>query len=294
MMRLLVLAAAALFPLVGTPVARAQLDMPDPGYVPQPPPLVWDTIPYGGKRRDQIRRVKNRLKGKPPIVIWVDSAGSVGENYRYETGWMPFYLFDNRFAVAGVHPWHRKQVAAAEHLARTADGIAEIVRRADKLGYDGSRLILVGEGWGGQTAALLGTDPAWLQAAGVPFGSIRGVILFDAAGFDLAAHLRAADRYRRKQLDKLIGEESDAEARLSPIMQAAAPNAPRFLFHLIDEDRVRKAETEAFAEALRAGDSEVEIRAVRRTLPKSLSTMPGYRTHPEYDPMLRFLREATR
>jgi hypothetical protein len=128
----------------------------------------------------------------------------------------------------------------------------------------------------------------------VPFDSLRGVILFDAAGFDLASHLSTADRYRRKQLTNLIGEETGAEARLSPIMQAAAPNAPRFLFHLIDEDRVRKAETEAFAEALEAGGSEVEVRAVRRTLPKSLSTMPGYRTHPEYDPMLRFLREATR
>jgi hypothetical protein len=150
MNKLFPFAAAALALLADVGPASAQFDMPDPGYVPEPPPLVWDTIPYGGKRRDQIRRVKNRLKGKPAIVIWVDSAGSVGENYRYETGWMPFYLFDNRFAVAGVHPWHRKQLPTIEHLARTAEGIAEIVRRADKFGYDGSRLILVGEGGPGR------------------------------------------------------------------------------------------------------------------------------------------------
>jgi arylformamidase len=285
-------AVAALLVLVGAPTARAQLDMEAPGLIPKPPTLVWDTIVYGPNRRDQIWRVRNKLKGRPPIVIWVHGQGSIAERYRYDTSWMPFYLFDNGFAVTNLLPWHRKRPAGAIHVAKVAEGVAEIVRRAERLGYDGSRLVLLGEGWDGQVAALLGTDPSWLQAVGVPFESVRGVILFDASGFDLTAHLREADQWRRKQLLELIGSEGGTE-KLSPLAQAAAPNAPRFLFHVIDEDRVRRRETEAFAAALKAGGSDAEIRPVRRTLPDSLSTQPGHRTHPEYHHLLRFLKEAT-
>ena len=281
----LLLLAAADPPLGETVHTPPQVEEKD-----LPPPLLWDDFRYGPRHGDKIDRVVNPIKGRPPVVVTLYGHEDLSRASRYETLWLDSYLFDHKLLPMRVRTDYNAHRNGVEHVATIAAGIAEIVRRAPKLGYDAGRIVLVGNGWGAQVAALLATDPAWLEAAGVPSSSIRAVILLDGFGLDLEGERSAADSRLRKEIDRMLGGEPPA--RLSPLRHAAAPNAGRFLFYLLPDAPQAADRTERLAEALRQAGGEVEVKRLRRTRSRVWPSYPGHPEHSEGDALARFLREA--
>src|SRR6185503_7619643 len=79
----------------------------------------------------------------------------------------------------------------------------------------------------------VGTDPFYLGAHHLAIGTIGCVVLLDGAGYDVAAQLRQAGPLLRSLYRRAFGDDTAFQARVSPIAQAAAPNAGRFLiFHI--------------------------------------------------------------
>lgn len=255
-----------------------------------PPNLVWDSFSYGEHRGDSVDRVVNPLTGRPPVVVTVYGHEELGRPARYERAWLNHYFFEHKLLPMSVHPDSNGHRSGAEHVAAMARGIGEIVRRASRLGYDGDRIVLVGSGWGGQVAALLATDPAWLEAEGVPLSSIRAVLILDGFGLDLEAQLESADSRLRKEIGKML--DGEAPARLSPLRHAAAPNAARFLFYVPPDAPEAAARTQALAAALRAAGTQAEVRPVRQSRSDIWTTYPGHPRHPESESLGRWLREA--
>jgi acetyl esterase/lipase len=254
----------------------------------QPPNLVWDTFRWGPERDDRIRYVANPLKGRPPVVVMIGGFGLSGED-RYDTGWIASFLHGRGWLPMWVGFKPEDDWSADEELAKLTAGIAGVVREAEKRGYDGTRIVLLGTGWGAGTAALLATDHSLLEKAGVPLASIRGVIALDPNGLDFAATVRDADRFRRKQLEEVLAGDPGAAARLSPLTHAAAPNAPMFLFHAIGQDSRRYGEAQALAEALRQAGSDARLRNVKRSGWRSWSTYAGHPANPDNESLATFL-----
>jgi hypothetical protein len=190
-------AAFLLFAVVA-PAPAAAMQLPQLEDKDLPPGLVSDAFSYGKRPGDRIDRVVNPLKGRPPVVVTVYSQEDLSRPGRYDGAWLDHYFFDHQLLPMSVLQDRNGHRSGAEHVAAVAAGIGEIVRRAPKLGYDASRIVLVGSGWGGQVAALLATDPAWLEAEGVPLSSIRAVFILDGFGLDLEAQLDSADAGTRK------------------------------------------------------------------------------------------------
>lgn len=290
MIALHVLAAFLLLVQSDPPAGPMAQSNPEAEEKDLPPPLLWDDFGYAPGKRERIGRVVNPIKGRPPVAIFVSGPGHVRRPSRYDTIWLDHYLFERKFLPMSFWSARYDDPGAAEHASRAAAAIAEIVRRASDLGYDASRIVLVGNGWGGGTAALLATDPSWLQAAGVPFSALRGVLILDGYGLDLAAERAAADARSRKQVDKML--DGAPPARLSPQDHMAAPNAPRFLLFAPPDDPAARLRSEKFAAGLRAAGASAEVRMVKRTRSRAWSTYPGHTRHPENAGLARFLESA--
>src|SRR4051812_24143930 len=168
------------------PGDQANLDVVKIGTRPSTAPVTphFESFKFGIDSQGSVEIDAARLKGKPPIIIEVTGWRSSD----LSTDWIPWFVHKNGYRFATVHAeWKSTEKLADAQAASLARGIAALVAKADQYGFDPHRIILRGSAIGGNFAVLLATDPSYLEQAGVPFASIRGVVSFDGAGFDLVA-----------------------------------------------------------------------------------------------------------
>jgi acetyl esterase/lipase len=123
-----------------------------------------------------------------------------------------------------------------------------------------SRIALVGHSAGAHLVALVGTDPAYLRGAGLSLGDIAGVVPLDGAAYDVAAQLEDGPRVMQSRYRAAFGADPARHAKLSPTVQAGAPDAARFLILHVERDD-GKRQSEALGQALRRAGVSAEVRA---------------------------------
>jgi len=142
-----------------------------------------------------------------------------------------------------------------QQAADVASAVAALKARAGSLGFDGRRIALIGHSAGAQLVALVGTDPAYLRGAGLSFADIAGVIPLDGAAYDVTTQPGAA---RMEMFRQAFGSDPARQAKLSPTLQAAAPNVSEFLvLHVQRADGIQQSRD--LAAALERGGSHVTI-----------------------------------
>ena len=152
-------------------------------------------------------------------------------------------------------------VASVEQQAAdVAAALAWLRGHAVQQGIDADRIVLAGHSAGAQLVALVGTDPRYLAAAGLSLNAIRGVIALDGAGYDVPRKIADAGPMLRSTYRDAFGDDLDRQRALSPVFQAAAPNAPAFL--LVHVDRADStSQSEALGAALRRAGADVQVAA---------------------------------
>jgi len=202
---------------------------------------------------------------KKPLVLFVHGGGwslgdrkqSVGAKAAHFTG------TGHVFASTGYRLVPKATVE--QQAADVAAAIAALRKDAARFGIDPDRIALVGHSAGAHLAALVATDTAYLDKAGVPRSAIRGVVLLDGAGYDVARQMAGLDG-RDGPLGKLyaeaFGSDPARQRRLSPTANAAAPNAGAFLVEHIATRPDSRAQSEGLAAALKAAGTAAEVVAV--------------------------------
>lgn len=121
------------------------------------------------------------------------------------------------------------------------------------------RIALVGHSAGAHLVALVGTDPAYLRGAGLSFADVDGIVALDGAAYDVPAQFADGPGIMGRTYRRAFGVEPERQARLSPTVQAGAPNAAQFLIlHVQREDGIRQSE--ALAAGLREAGTVAETR----------------------------------
>ena len=133
-----------------------------------------------------------------------------------------------------------------------ASAIAWVRANAAQEGFDAQRIVLMGHSAGAHLVALVGTDPRYLKAAGVPMNAVKGVILLDGAGYDVPAQVKAPGNLVGPMYDAAFGKDVARQKALSPTLHAAAPNVANWLILPIE----RRADSQAQSKALAAGLSK--------------------------------------
>ena len=117
------------------------------------------------------------------------------------------------------HPAHTEDCAAA---------LAWAFSHAAELGGDKSRIFLSGHSAGAHLAALLGTDPAYLQKYGLKITDPAGVIPVDTASFDLTSDEN--EKLVKGMVKTSFGEDAQVLKAASPLHHVGEKQSyPRFL-----------------------------------------------------------------
>lgn len=165
------------------------------------------------------------------------------------------------YAVASVNYRLVPEARVEDQAADIAAALAFLKQRAAQLGFDGTRIALVGHSAGAHLVALVGTDPAYLGGAGLSLADIAGIVALDGAAYDVPAQMDEGPRVMQGTCRQAFGTDPARQAQLSPMHHAAAPNVDEFLIlHVQREDGIRQSQQ--FAEALRRGGSRVTIQGL--------------------------------
>lgn len=248
-MRFLVVALAAL--LVAVPLAAQRTAYPQG----------TTEIAYGAHPRQRLDFTPGPDRNAP-LFIFIHGGGWAFGDKRMAAH-MAAHARARGYAFASLNYRLVPDADPAEQAGDVAAAIAHLVREAERLGIDPDRIIVSGHSAGAHLAALVGTDPRYLAAHRLPISILDGIVLLDGAGYDVPAQMRRGGPFLRRLYARAFGEDPAFQARVSPAVQAAAPNAGRFLIlHITSRPDDSGAQSERLAEALRAAGTRAEVVAV--------------------------------
>jgi arylformamidase len=221
-------------------------------------------IAYGADPRQRLDFTPAERRGAPLFIFVHGGAWAFGD--KAMAGHMAAHAHGRGYAFVSLNYRLVPDADPAEQAEDVAAAIARLVRDAARLGIDPGRIILSGHSAGAHLAALVGTDPSYLAAHRLPVSLIDGVVLLDGAGYDVPAQLARGGPFLRRLYGRAFGDDPAFQRRVSPALQAAAPNAGRFLIlHIASRPDDSGAQSARLAEALRAAGTPAEVAAVDGT-----------------------------
>ncbi|MFM7349072.1 MAG: alpha/beta hydrolase [Erythrobacter sp.] len=227
---------------------------------PATPPT--QTLAYGPDSLQALDLWVPQGAAKAPLVLFVHGGGwKRGSKNNATSRALPAHMLEQGYAFASIDYRLVPRNTVEEQAADVASALAHVLKRADSLGIDRSRVVLTGHSAGAHLVALVGTDERYLKAAGLSFRDIRGVMPNDGAAYDVPAQMRFGPGIMTETYTQAFGTDPARQKALSPLYQAAAPNAPAFLLlHVERPDAVDQSRS--LAEALNKAGAQAEVAGV--------------------------------
>lgn len=193
---------------------------------------------------------------KVPVLLFVHGGGwSIGDK-RTGTSDKPAHFTGQGWAFASTNYRLVPQATVEQQAADIAAAIAMLRRQP---GLDPDRIVLMGHSAGAHLAALVATDPVYLKAAGVPMGAVRGVVLLDGAGYDIAAQMAQPRNPVATMYNQAFSTDPKRQQALSPTFHAASPNAANWLILPVARRADSVRQSEQLAAALKAAGDRATV-----------------------------------
>ena len=217
-----------------------------------------EELSYGTDPLQKLDYWKPKMPGSP-LVIFVHGGGWKRGDKRGAVGVKDTHFLELGYAFASVNYRLVPANKVEEQAQDVANAIAYLIKNAEKLGFDGKRVALIGHSAGAHLVALVGTDLSYLKQAEVDAKSLRGIIPLDGAAYDVPRQIAEGGSFMHDTYEQAFGTDPERQKKLSPTAQAAAPNAPAFLIlHVQRADGT--AQSIALGEALRKADTPAEVK----------------------------------
>lgn len=233
--------------------------------------------PYGNDPKQISYVYPAMVGGRPPLIAFIHGGGWIHGD-PVNTVWNKPAHFTQGYAFASIGYRLSPQVSIEEEARDVAAAIGALRRDANRLGFDPDRIILMGHSAGAHLAALVSTDSRYL---GSDFGAVRGVVLLDGAGYDVASVMKGHGIEQRIYA-RAWGRDEAEWARLSPIHHTAAPNAPHWAILYVGSREESGNQSKAFVAALQQGGADAVVTAIPDTthgrLNHELGTAGDYAT----------------
>lgn len=219
------------------------------------------TIAYGADPLQQLDLWKaGGTSGKAPLVLYVHGGGwQRGDKQASRASPAPGHYSAQGYVYASVNYRLVPSASVEQQASDVAHALKALLDRADSLGIDRSRVVIMGHSAGAHLVALVGTDESYLRSAGLSFANIDGVVPNDGAAYDVAQQMKLAGPMMKQTYTQAFGTDPVRQRALSPSLQAPAPNAPAFLLiHVQRKDGV--VQNKGLEQALRSAGTAVERR----------------------------------
>lgn len=263
-----ILTAAAALAVVGaaipdTGLARGRMQKrlaPQTESLPAKAPT--QSIAYGQDAKQVVDFWRADANKTAPLIIFVHGGGwQRGSKESAAKSWkVPHYLGEG-YSFASIGYRLVPDASIEEQAGDIASAIKALLSRSRELGIDTSKVVLMGHSAGAHLVALVGTDPRYLEGAGLSLASLQGVIPIDGAAYDVPRQMKEGPQMMQATYQTVFGGNETRQRTVSPTYQADAPNVSRFLvLHIQRPDGI--AQSNALAAALKKGGTEVEILSV--------------------------------
>ncbi|KAE8132705.1 Alpha/Beta hydrolase protein [Aspergillus pseudotamarii] len=213
-----------------------------------------------GKKDTQHLRFWKATSSKAPIVVFVHGGSwRSGTNLDLIGSAKVDHLISKGYAFATVNYTLIPFITVEEQVQEVADSVGYLVKNAARLDFDPDRVILMGHSSGAHVVTLLGTDPSYLERAGISLDIVRGVISLDGSNYNALAEITDSPGPVADNTIYGLGSDPERLHAMSPTYHAHAPNVGAFLLlHVHRQGGVRQA-VELVA-ALKAAGTDAVLR----------------------------------
>ena len=246
-------------PKLSDPCRKAIGERAAASYSPAPGTVEYA---YGTDSKQRLDLVKPSGAAKAPVLLFVHGGGwSIGDKAHAAPD-KARWANSKGWAFASANYRLVPQATVEQQAADVGSAIAWLRANAKREGLDPDRIVLMGHSAGAHLVALVGTDPQYLKAAAVPMGAIKGVVLLDGAGYDVAPQANSPLNPVKPMYEAAFGNDPKRQSALSPTHQAAAPNVSRWLILPIERRRESQAQSNGLADALNHAGATAAVVAV--------------------------------
>lgn len=221
-------------------------------------PVGGTDMSYGDSDAQHLRFWKSNSP-KAPIIVFVHGGSwRVGTHLNSIGARKVDHLLTKGYAFATINYTLIPIVKVEEQVQEVANSIGFLAKKADELGFDDERVILMGHSSGAHVVTLLGTDTSYLERAGVDIGTIRGVISIDGSNYNALAEMMDSPGSVAENMIYGLGSDPKRLRAMSPTYHALGPNAKAFLLlHAQRQGDIRQAVE--FDAAMTAAGTEVAL-----------------------------------
>nr|WP_294848905.1 alpha/beta hydrolase [uncultured Sphingomonas sp.] len=222
-------------------------------------PTGMQEFAYGADPKQKLDLIVPAGVTKAPLLFFVHGGGwSIGDKAAGEATKAP-WANGLGWAFASVNYRLVPQATVEQQAADLANALAWARANAAKQGLDPDRVVLMGHSAGAHLIALLGTDTSYLAKAGVPLSAIKGVILLDGAGYDIAPQMASGRNPVESMYDAAFGKDVARQKALSPTLHAAAPNVANWLILPIERRADSQTQSKELAAALAKAGASAKV-----------------------------------
>ena len=230
---------------------------------------ISQTIRYGEHERQAVdfyapapgQAPASAGSSKPPLVMFVHGGGwAFGKRALVNAKPAHFTAQGYAFVSAGYRVLPDAPVE--DQALDVAAAIVEMRAQAGQLGFDADRIILMGHSAGAHLSALVSTDESLLGEA---LAAIKGVVLLDGAGYDVAASMEQPGRFEGRLYRNAFGDDPARHEALSPMTHVGGGDAPEWLVLYVAERAASRDQSRALAKKLRATGSKARAVAISGT-----------------------------
>jgi arylformamidase len=246
-------ALAAALALAATGVGASIPRSPDPaltltyGQDPRQVVLVYTAGPRAASAATDTA-------ARPPLAVYVHGgAWRAGSPMRVRA--KPQWFNEAGWAFASVGYRLLPDATVEEQARDVALGLRALRAEAERLGFDPDRILLMGHSAGAHLAALVASDQRYL---GDDVAAVRGVILLDGAGYDVANEYTLRGALARKLYGDAFGDDPARQRALSPISHVDARDPPDWLIVFAESRRDAREQAQGFGDALQRVGLRVE------------------------------------
>jgi acetyl esterase/lipase len=188
---------------------------------------VKDVDYHGGKDADKVRHrldlfLPAEQKGYPVLVFVHGGGWTKGSKSGFEK--LARLLARNGVGTAITNYRLSPQVQHPAHAQDVAKAVGWVHKHIAEYGGRPDQLFLSGHSAGGHLVALIGTDPTYLEAAGVPMKDVKGVI-----------PISGVYAIRPGMMPKVFGEDQEVRRKAAPLTHIKGQHPP-FLILVADKD----------------------------------------------------------
>jgi arylformamidase len=220
------------------------------------------TVIYGSHLRQQIDLyAPDQALGDAPLIVYIHGGGwHIGNHKLVQDKPGHFTAQGYVFASAGYRLLPEAPVE--QQAADLGAALRALRAQSEDYGFDPGRIVLMGHSAGAHLAALIATDP---QYAGDAFGAIKGVVLLDGAGYDVALAIATPTMELPTLYRDVFGSDPARHRALSPITHAGGKDAPDWLALYVAERATSQAQSERLVAALSKAGARAEAVAISGT-----------------------------